>query len=290
MANRSATSRGFTLLELLVVIAIIALLIGILLPTLGVARKNAQATKSLANLRSHGQGLALYTGDHGVFVPFKMEGTHHTGRVNARYHWIIGDLLGWPPYLPQNAEEQFQFENNNDFDRLDHPVFLDPVHSVEDMRSEQSGEIQVLRCGSYGYNFRYLGNTRGGLDGRPDANHPVPESRVLNPSRTVSFGTSGGGIGLRPQGFREHAYTLDAPRLAPGETNTDRWGHDTASYLEARHLGRAQAVWLDGHVASKRLEDFGHVVGSDSLPIQDEGSNALWNGRGFDRDATTPTP
>jgi prepilin-type N-terminal cleavage/methylation domain-containing protein len=51
---------GFTLIELLVVIAIIALLIGILLPSLGAARESARSLKCLTNSRSMGLAAQLY--------------------------------------------------------------------------------------------------------------------------------------------------------------------------------------------------------------------------------------
>lgn len=69
MMMRTRSARAFTLIELLVVIAIIALLVGILLPTLGSARSQAKAIVCASRLQQLGVGLALYLNEYDNTLP-----------------------------------------------------------------------------------------------------------------------------------------------------------------------------------------------------------------------------
>lgn len=65
------STRGFTLIELLVVVSIIALLIGILIPVLGIARTKAQDTVCQTNQRNLMQGWHSYIADKRRFPNYE---------------------------------------------------------------------------------------------------------------------------------------------------------------------------------------------------------------------------
>src|SRR5438093_7039082 len=61
--------RGFSLVELLVVIGIIAVLIGILLPTLRKARESANRTVCLSNMRELANCFRVYAANYKDYCP-----------------------------------------------------------------------------------------------------------------------------------------------------------------------------------------------------------------------------
>jgi prepilin-type N-terminal cleavage/methylation domain-containing protein len=71
MPHRRHGRSAFTLVELLVVIGIIAVLISILLPALGLARRHAQDVICESNFRQFGMAIQIYCNNGGGFLPQK---------------------------------------------------------------------------------------------------------------------------------------------------------------------------------------------------------------------------
>lgn len=81
--------RAFTLIELLVVIGVIALLIGILLPSLAAARETARTTQCTSNVRQLAIASVNYSADY--------KGLYSTGNFDNRRKSGFGriDEVGW---------------------------------------------------------------------------------------------------------------------------------------------------------------------------------------------------
>ncbi len=67
--DTKAWTAGFTLVELLVVIGIVGVLIGILLPALSKARRNAKRVQDLSNIHQVGLGCLMYANDFKGYWP-----------------------------------------------------------------------------------------------------------------------------------------------------------------------------------------------------------------------------
>jgi prepilin-type N-terminal cleavage/methylation domain-containing protein/prepilin-type processing-associated H-X9-DG protein len=307
---------GFTLIELLVVIAIIAVLAGLILTGVQSARDAARTTQCLSNLRQLGLAAIQYRDQNGAYPQYRAEYppiTNQYGVYRPRWQWIIASFMGGWAQNPDACLASLAADPTCTGVPLDNPILLCPSMEAGTASVLNSNDYLSIRNGSYGYNFGYLGNNRTLVDGdntTPTLYYPVP--RVKEPSRTIVFGDSRGGM----VGHGGHSMTLDPPHMVvrfDGLTvNSPYWlqapfngralrgvnpyGPDEGtadiqipfSPAEARHKGMANVVFLDGHAETLTLEGLGYVTYNGIPQLQTTSAplyganNSLWTGRGLD--------
>ena len=100
MKNRSA----FTLIELLVVISIIAMLIAILLPALGVARRAAHSTQCQANLRNLITAVQAYSTERKDILPSTTPDGPSTDHTDTFYDYVSSEYADGVWFCPSHQD------------------------------------------------------------------------------------------------------------------------------------------------------------------------------------------
>ncbi len=256
--NRGAR-RGFTLIELLVVIAIIAILAAILFPVFAQAREKARAITCTSNLKQIGLGLLQYSQDNDENMPNHYFGTYSGGdsysdsSPNWCHKWM--DVI--QPYTKNtaifNCPDQSDYIQPTDPNQYGvYPDYTTPFGPYVPNTQLAPG-VPSRHDGSYCMNDAFWGGNHG--QGRPPVSDAYPPSvynlaNIQEPATTVwvgdgdgAFSVSGFSTDQIPSQFSDDAPPIDA-----------NWkGYQKFGNLVARHQGRCNVLWCDGHVKAVTL-------------------------------------
>ena len=93
MTMRTKSNQAFTLIELLMVIAIIGILAGILIPTVGSVRKQANIAASKSQISQYVNAIQMFKGEYGYY-PFSDAQADSGANVNTLSDDFIETLSG----------------------------------------------------------------------------------------------------------------------------------------------------------------------------------------------------
>lgn len=303
---RGSSRPAFTLVELLVVIFIIAILVGLLLPVVSGARKQADAIRCASNLRQIAVGWVMYADvNNGTCAPARVPdypapstNMYLLGGIEVdrpRWYTLAGGQIGRSPFA--NSEDS---KGKNS--KASNELFLCPT--VPDWRS--------ARNYPYGYNYQYLGNMKARRNDPTKFSNiyvkfPVRISQI-KAAQTVMAADSIGTAAHLPPHERLHydpegedtshlgnyAWQLDPPRLTADSDYSERkaWGTPAGRTApDARHGNAANVAFCDGHVERMTLQQMGYAVNLDqSVAIGGTGANGvaahnrMFSGTGEDDD------
>jgi prepilin-type processing-associated H-X9-DG protein/prepilin-type N-terminal cleavage/methylation domain-containing protein len=228
---------SFTLIELLVVVAIIAVLIAVLLPALNAARDAARGAACAANQRQVGLVVGYYLDMFADTLP-------NCDQSGYWYNWafkliqvgLIDSAIGtayrgaWT--VPNDPASVFKGI------AIAYPGQASTIFHCSSLRPDDlAGTGRPYYVNAYGTPQGVMGTAY--TAGCPDFSKL---SMFINPASTVG------------------AY--DGTNFNGGSNNKDvgpiwgtAWWGEMAYYLSSRHAGRANALFLDGHVRTIQLDE-----------------------------------
>ncbi len=290
---------GFTLVELLVVIGIIALLVGILLPTLSSARKSAGDVKCLNNLRQIGTVQTFYSSENDSQLhPANFVIVPSTGEQAA--WWENNDFWKYIPGTQDEGSfaafpvyESYGVPSNPDgIGRCPRDQDLDTRYAVNAFTTPPA-RPQV----SYGMN-PFTGATTGASGTFwGGGTFPFPEfSKVTDfksPSEVFLLAdwtlAQPGEADIQPSS--QGLLLFSRPRFAgDGVTDTQlrraRWHSENDYDSDRGH--KINVAYLDGHAASVTFGVEDYKITNDTYGISLGGAHK--NIRGFNADPTSEYP
>lgn len=261
--------KAFTLIELLVVISIIALLIALLLPALGAARKSAMSTQCASNQRQMGIATKAFEADNKGYVPIAGKIWQLTPQqvpqlaVDGQ-----GRAMPLPAILAEYMELGFDTSTtlgiqNQQQDLSRMQPFLCPL---QDQVPDDALYLEFVATGyqaprgalSFGMNEALFGQENGTLRVAGNTN------RVLEPTSTMVFGDA------QPRNATSGTtdwVTFPNSSGTSGDQDTLASRYDagyTAFDLE-RHGGSMNISYLDGHGGTVQPEAFDEVYLSKGM-------------------------
>jgi prepilin-type N-terminal cleavage/methylation domain-containing protein/prepilin-type processing-associated H-X9-DG protein len=240
-----STFRGFTLVEIMVVVGIIALLMGLLVPAVGMVQASAKATKSQSNLRQWGLGTIAWANIHDERLPWEgLKDANDMGTNLAQpNYWAnaIPPMVGQRPYS-EISDRAFAEQRNVELSGDSESIFLDPSARPA---TEQPWGFGAPGEGGYRrqFYFNYVPNSQ--LNNTMMAQGNISD---FSPDRTM---------GLAQIPFADKTVLMLEMRANPLELDASdvHYGRDLNRHrsdwkrFAARHFKGGHLMFADGHVA-----------------------------------------